>query len=83
MNIFTILLLVSCVVIFGLYAACIITMFKSIKMDRNTWDEIRKEKLYMKAVNEDIVERFIISEDIIKNLNMSLYLRNTPNNTCK
>jgi hypothetical protein len=58
-------------------------MFKSIKMDRNTWDEIRKEKLYMKAVNEDIVERFIISEDIIKNLNMSLYLRNTPNNTCK
>ena len=37
--------------------------------DRDRYDELRKEALYMKAINEDLVERLEIKDELIRGLN--------------
>ena len=37
--------------------------------DRDRYDEIRKEALYMKAINEDLVERLEIKDELIRGFN--------------
>lgn len=39
----------------------------------------RKEKLYMKAINEDLIDRFKISDDMIRDLNKRTLFKNTNN----
>ena len=37
--------------------------------DRDRYDELRKEALYMKAINEDLVERLEIKDELIRGFN--------------
>ena len=37
--------------------------------DRDRYDEISKEALYMKAINEDLVERLEIKDELIRGFN--------------
>jgi hypothetical protein len=37
--------------------------------DRDRYDEISKEALYMKAINEDLVERLEIKDELIRGMN--------------
>ena len=37
--------------------------------DRDRYDEISKEVLYMKAINEDLVDRLEIKDEIIRGMN--------------
>ena len=36
---------------------------------RDNYDELRKEALYMKAINEDLVERLEIKDELIRGFN--------------
>ena len=38
---------------------------------RDNYDELRKEALYMKAINEDLVERLEIKDELIRGFNGS------------
>lgn len=40
--------------------------------DRDGYDELRKEALYMKAINEDLVDRLEIKDEIIRGMNLKL-----------
>ena len=37
--------------------------------DRDRYDEISKEVLYMKAINEDLVDRLEIKDELIRGMN--------------
>lgn len=40
--------------------------------DMDRYDEKMKEALYMKAINEDLVERLEIKDEIIRGMNLKL-----------
>jgi len=40
--------------------------------DRDRYDELRKEALYMKAINEDLVDRLEIRDELIRGMNLKL-----------
>lgn len=66
-------LVLALIVFIWLYGGlCFLLGMVSGYRDRDRYDEIRKEALYMKAINEDLVERLEIKDEIIRGMNLKL-----------
>lgn len=64
---FLVLALILFILLYG--GLCILLGMVSGYRDRDRYDELRKEALYMKAINEDLVERLEIKDEIIRGFN--------------
>jgi hypothetical protein len=79
-----VLFTISIIILFGLLSASLFALIYQFKVRYDSkkmiQDKKRKEQLYMKAINEDLIERFNISDDIIRNLNIKNKLKNSYKN---
>lgn len=67
---FLVLAFILFILLYG--GLCFLLGMVSGYRDRDRYDEIRKEALYMKAINEDLVDRLEIKDEIIRGMNLKL-----------